>query len=94
MKLYLLSTFLSILANTVYSNDDESWGTDQCATVACKYKAPNPDTPEAMRRQWHQEDVALWNYVEESVPAVLDHTGSAAFDGELMRWSDPQIFSS
>uniref|UniRef100_A0A7S1ZA04 DUF6817 domain-containing protein n=1 Tax=Trieres chinensis TaxID=1514140 RepID=A0A7S1ZA04_TRICV len=53
------------------------------ATVASKYKAPNESTPPIVARQWAQDDKDLWSYVEEKVPAVLDHTGSSSFDEHL-----------
>jgi len=65
--------------------------------VSCRFKAPNPKTPEAVAQKWHEEDEALWKYVNDHVPAVLDHTGSAAFDEHLKgvqavlrHWSAPK----
>ena len=72
----------AILAN---DNDDHSkfWGTDQCDTVACRFKAPNPQTPWDVVQTWHQEDADLWEYVSNHIPHVLEHTGASAFDWHL-----------
>jgi hypothetical protein len=51
--------------------------------TSSKFKAPNDETPLEISKQWNEEDEALWTYVEKHVPAVLDHTGSAAFDEHL-----------
>jgi hypothetical protein len=59
------------------------WGTDNCDTVSCRFKAPNPKTPLEVAQKWHDEDKALWQYVGEQVPDVLEHTGTAAFDEHL-----------
>lgn len=48
-----------------------------------KWKAPNPQTPTQLAKQWHDEDEALNAYIASSVPAVLEHTGSEAFDAHL-----------
>lgn len=53
------------------------------ADVASKFKAPNDNSPIDIVLHWQRVDSALWKYVEEQVPAVLDHTGSAAFDEHL-----------
>eukprot|EP00467_Chlorarachnion_reptans_P002416 CAMPEP_0114514796 /NCGR_PEP_ID=MMETSP0109-20121206/16356_1 /TAXON_ID=29199 /ORGANISM="Chlorarachnion reptans, Strain CCCM449" /LENGTH=309 /DNA_ID=CAMNT_0001694883 /DNA_START=316 /DNA_END=1245 /DNA_ORIENTATION=- len=74
---------LLLLSSPMQALSPESWGTERCDTVACRFKAPNPKTPTEIVQKWHEEDEALWNYVNEQVPAVLDHTGSAAFDEHL-----------
>ena len=51
--------------------------------AALKWKAPNADTPQKQVDEWHAEDAALYDYIEASVPSVLDHTGSEAFDQHL-----------
>ena len=51
--------------------------------VAAQFKAPNADTPLEVAREWRDHDAQLWKFVEESVPAVMDHTGTAAFDEHL-----------
>ena len=48
-----------------------------------QFKAPNDETPQDLKQKWEQDDGNLWNYVEQQVPAVLDHTGTAAFDHHL-----------
>ncbi|KAK1747422.1 hypothetical protein QTG54_001385 [Skeletonema marinoi] len=48
-----------------------------------KYKAPNANTPPDQVATWKAEDEALHSYITQSVPAVLDHTGSEAFDAHL-----------
>ena len=51
---------------------------------ACsKFKAPNSKTDPDLIQKWNDADELLWKYVNEQVPAVLDHTGSAAFDEHL-----------
>mmetsp|Transcript_20800 Transcript_20800/g.40184 ORF Transcript_20800/g.40184 Transcript_20800/m.40184 type:complete len:307 (-) Transcript_20800:268-1188(-) len=74
---------LLLLVFRMHALSSDLWGTDQCDTVACRFKAPNPNTPDEVAQKWHEEDEALWKYVNEQVPAVLDHTGSAAFDEHL-----------
>jgi len=51
--------------------------------VSDLFKVPNKSTSDTQREEWYQADTSLWNYVEASVPAVLDHTGTAAFDEHL-----------
>ncbi len=51
--------------------------------AAAQFKAPNENTPQELANKWQDADTALWQFVEESVPAVLDHTGSTAFDEHL-----------
>lgn len=51
--------------------------------ICAQYKAPNADTPATVVEEWREADAALWEYVEQSVPDVLVHTGSAAFDEHL-----------
>lgn len=48
-----------------------------------KYKAPNAKTPPQQAAKWKAEDESLHSYITQSVPAVLDHTGSEAFDAHL-----------
>ena len=48
-----------------------------------KWKAPNPQTPTQLAKQWYDEDEALNANIASSVPAVLEHTGSEAFDAHL-----------
>jgi hypothetical protein len=65
--------------------------------AASRWKAPNPSTPLDQTRRWHVEDDELHKYIASSVPAVLDHTGSDAFDEHLRGvqailryWGSPQ----
>jgi hypothetical protein len=62
-----------------------SLSTEESSTynAASKFTAPSSDTPPDVVSKWQQDDEALWKYVEEQVPAVLDHTGSAAFGEHL-----------
>ena len=53
------------------------------AVASSQFKAPHAGTPPHLLAQWNQQDADLWRYVESNVPAVLDHTGSAAFDEHL-----------
>lgn len=48
-----------------------------------KFKAPNDDTPPEQAAKWKAEDESLHNYIIKAVPAVLEHTGSEAFDAHL-----------
>lgn len=48
-----------------------------------KYKAPNANTPLDQVAKWQAEDESLHSYITQSVPAVLEHTGSEAFDAHL-----------
>lgn len=48
-----------------------------------KWKAPNPNTPSEQATAWKEEDEALHAYIASSVPDVLEHTGSEAFDAHL-----------
>ena len=77
------SSATTTTTDTASSTKHLLWGTDACDTVACRFKAPNPQTPKDIAVQWEQQDKELWQYVNEHVPAVLDHTGSAAFDEHL-----------
>jgi hypothetical protein len=55
----------------------------ETTSVASQFKAPNAQTPPQIAAEWAQQDHDLWGYVEKHVPAVLDHTGSSAFDQHL-----------
>ena len=48
-----------------------------------KFKSPNANTDKNLIKEWEVADQTLWKYVKEKVPAVLEHTGSAAFDEHL-----------
>ena len=47
------------------------------------YKSPNANTPPDQVAKWKAEDESLHAYITQSVPAVLEHTGSEAFDAHL-----------
>ena len=47
------------------------------------YKAPNAGTPPDQAAKWRAEDETLHSYITQAVPAVLEHTGSEAFDAHL-----------
>jgi hypothetical protein len=60
------------------------WSSESSSTYASdRFKAPTAETPKDVANKWKQEDDDLWVYVGAHVPAVLDHTGSAAFDEHL-----------
>ena len=46
-------------------------------------RSTNSKTDPALIQKWNDADELLWKYVNEQVPAVLDHTGSSAFDEHL-----------
>ena len=48
-----------------------------------KFKSPNNSTDENLVKEWKTADQTMWRYVNQKVPAVLEHTGSAAFDEHL-----------
>ena len=69
--------------------------------VADGFKAPNAGTPSLLADEWRKADQTLWDYVNKSVPAVLEHTGSAAFDEHLKgvqavlrHWGAPTYLAS
>ena len=73
--LYL--TLFSLLAALHHTGANES--SYECS----KFKAPNNNTDENIVQEWKAADESLWEYVNKNVPAVLEHTGSAAFDDHL-----------
>jgi len=58
-------------------------GADETSYECSKFKLPNNTTDVDLVKEWNVADQTLWNYVNEKVPAVLAHTGSAAFDEHL-----------
>lgn len=66
-------------------------------TAADLFKAPNSQTPPETAATWQAADQRLWQFVNETIPAVLNHTGTAAFDQHLKGvqavlryWNSPQ----
>jgi hypothetical protein len=64
-----------------------------------RWKAPNSSTLDQTRR-WRDEAEGLHAYIASSVPAVLQHTGSEAFDEHLQGvqailryWGSPRHLS-
>jgi len=51
--------------------------------VSSQFKAPNAQTPYQVKQKWEEYDRNLWHYVGAQVPAVLNHTGTEAFDQHL-----------
>jgi len=83
LAITITSTLLHLPSALAEEESPSTWGTNACQTVSCRFKAPNPKTPLDVAQSWHNQDTALWEYVNEHVPAVLDHTGAAAFDEHL-----------
>lgn len=77
--------FWSIFYSTVFTLllVFDSTGANESSYECSKFKAPNNATDAKLVAEWKDADEALWNYVNEHVPAVLEHTGSAAFDDHL-----------
>lgn len=71
--------FLSLLLLLTVDYTGASKESYECS----KFKAPNNSTDEILVNEWKAADETLWKYVNENVPAVLEHTGSAAFDDHL-----------
>jgi hypothetical protein len=71
------------------SSSSSSSSSDYGYHVADQFKAPSneqtttTDLDASIIQRWKDEDEQLWRYVNEHVPAVLDHTGSSAFDEHL-----------
>jgi hypothetical protein len=66
-----------------------------------RWKLPNSSTPWDQTRRWREEDEVLHAYISSSVPAVLQHTGSEAFDEHLLGvqavlryWASPRHLSN
>jgi len=60
-------------------NHLESESSHECS----KFKAPNANTTHNLVEEWKTDDETLWKYVNEKVPAVMEHTGSSTFDQHL-----------
>jgi len=76
-------TFVSFFTLLLLLAAVDSTVADESSYECSKFKSPNNNTDEDLVREWKTADEALWKYVNENVPAVLDHTGSAAFDEHL-----------
>lgn len=77
----LLLLALSVVASIMHCAATAS--TSSSDSVASQFKAPNADTPPDLVQKWKAQDEELWAYVNQHVPAVLDHTGASAFDEHL-----------
>jgi len=75
--LFFTNLFLLILLLDSTSAINES--SYECS----KFKAPNNNTRETLVKEWKAADDTLWKYVNEKVPAILEHTGSSTFDEHL-----------
>eukprot|EP00536_Pseudo-nitzschia_multiseries_P006250 jgi/Psemu1/14786/gm1.14786_g len=75
-NLLLVALFSFVIAADLASGNESSY-------ESSKFKAPNNDTDENLVKEWRAADDELWKYVNEKVPEVLEHTGSAAFDEHL-----------
>lgn len=73
-----------VVVSFVVAEASSSSSTTSSRNYACsKYKAPDSKTDPHLIQKWNDADELLWKYVNEQVPAVLDHTGSSAFDEHL-----------
>jgi hypothetical protein len=71
-------------STTTRNTPSSSSSVEETTTPACsQFKAPNAQTPTNLKQKWERDDRNLWNFVEQQVPAVLDHTGTEAFDDHL-----------
>lgn len=73
---------VAILATTILLSPIKIFASSNAHAVS-RWKAPNSETPPDQTAQWRKEDEALHAYITSSVPAVLEHTGSEAFDAHL-----------
>ncbi|KAL9182875.1 hypothetical protein ACHAXT_004154 [Thalassiosira profunda] len=73
LAITLLLLLLSILAPATVASDH----------AVNRWKAPHANTPAEQAAKWRAEDEALHAYITSSVPDVLEHTGSEAFDAHL-----------
>jgi len=76
LLLSMLLLLLVLLLGPISAINESSY---ECS----KFKSPNNKTDETLVKEWKVADDTLWKYVNEKVPAVLEHTGSAAFDEHL-----------
>ena len=96
---YLLLVAMSAASFVTHATASTTEAT--ATVVAEQFKAPNSQTPKDLAMKWKNQDEELWNYVEQQVPAVLDHTGSASFDEHLKGvqavlryWNAPEYLCS
>mmetsp|Transcript_29578 Transcript_29578/g.59186 ORF Transcript_29578/g.59186 Transcript_29578/m.59186 type:complete len:308 (-) Transcript_29578:228-1151(-) len=75
--------FASLMAFLSIGSAETATAFGKTYHAASHWKAPNNNTPPELAEQWRKEDEDLHAYIEASVPAVLDHTGSEAFDEHL-----------
>ena len=73
---------------------------DNSVHAVSRHKSPNASTPPDLVAAWRDEDASLNAYIESTVPAVLEHTGSEAFDAHLRgvqailrHWGSPRHLS-
>ena len=76
--LFVVSTLIIIINTTQYYTYASS-----TPHAVSKWKSPNFNTSPQQAKQWQEEDDTLHSYISKSVPAVLEHTGSEAFDAHL-----------
>ena len=74
----MASTLLIMIISLIVS-----LSTSASIHAVSRWKAPNSSTPSHLQQQWHQDDTDLFAYISSSIPAVLQHTGSEAFDEHL-----------
>jgi len=75
--LFVVSTLIIIINTTQYYTYASS------THAVSKWKSPNSNTSLQQAKQWQEEDDTLHSYISKSIPAVLEHTGSEAFDAHL-----------
>lgn len=74
LHLKLLLLIISLISHTLASTSH----------AVSKFKAPNANTPPDQAAKWKAEDESLHSFITQTVPAVLEHTGSEAFDAHLL----------
>jgi len=75
--LFVVSTLIILINTTQYYTYASS------THAVSKWKSPNSNTSPQQAKQWQEEDDTLHSYISKSIPAVLEHTGSEAFDAHL-----------
>jgi len=74
--------FLVLVHNIINTTQYYTYASSTPHAVS-KWKSPNSNTSPQQAKQWQDEDDTLHSYISKSVPAVLEHTGSEAFDAHL-----------